>query len=158
MDNPVLQDTDRVVLEGCSIEGLPDGTDEKIRKGKITGSFLSSVRASSCNPTDISPASSITSATVHSTHATDVIGLTQDGANSPHVPRYLPLLIPSLDDENLEDSAEDCRRLPKTAEELVEGPAEEPEVEEEDTQDASDKDFFKYTYFTDACNGWCEKL
>ncbi|KAK8073375.1 hypothetical protein PG994_004274 [Apiospora phragmitis] len=118
MDNPVLQDADRVVL--------------------------------------------VTSATVHSTHATDVIDLTQDGANSPHVPRYLPLLIPSLDDENLEDSAEDsaedCRRLPKTAEELVEDPAEEPEVEEEDTQDASDKDFFKYTYFTDACNGWCEKL
>ncbi|KAK8029494.1 hypothetical protein PG993_010785 [Apiospora rasikravindrae] len=101
MDNPVLQDTDRVVLEGCSIEGLPDGTDEKISA---------------------------------------IIDSLPRRRESRRLCRRLR------------------RRLPKTAEELVEDPAEEPEVEEEDTQDASDKDFFKYTYFTDACNGCCDKL
>ncbi|KAK7937582.1 uncharacterized protein PG986_014450 [Apiospora aurea] len=192
-------DTDRVVLELCSIEGLPDGIDEKIHKGKITGSFLVNNttnedtrrilydtlgigdvedsftrRLRSKIELPIYSASAFSQPTGSSeepSRAEPQVGNNgddEDGADhrgahnsqtvSPptattEVDSYRRIFGPtrrhrldrsSLDDENFEDSAGD--------------PAEEREVEEEDTQDAADKDLPNYTDFTVARNGWCEKL
>ncbi|KAK8071890.1 hypothetical protein PG996_005238 [Apiospora saccharicola] len=181
-------DTDRVVLELCSIEGLPDGIDEKIHKGKITGSFLvnnitnedtrrilydtlgigdveyvrqrvflyekiSHLQARSAKAakrqaefdrsdnkrSEIDVPICSTSAFSQPTGSSE-----EPSRAEPQVGDNGDDGVDQRDDENFEDSAGD--------------PAEEPKVEEEDTQDAADKDLPNYTDFTDAHNGWCEKL